>query len=187
MLQPTLQQEDVPVDLTVWTTFTEATKENGCMKFMPGSHRTLYYDESKQTKIARNEFYKSVEADSSFYGYDFSEFKIDPNWEPDESKAVALEMQVGECVIFTARCVHASYPNITKRSTRFAIAARYVPTHVKVYPGQDEFYAHGAIFNLKNYGCVIVSGSDDFGHNSVRYKSNLNEEFPSIKQQLIRL
>ena len=33
--------------ITVWTAFTEATSENGCMQFIPGTHRTMYYDETK--------------------------------------------------------------------------------------------------------------------------------------------
>ena len=32
---------DIPFELTVWTTLTEATIENGCMKFLPGSHPNI--------------------------------------------------------------------------------------------------------------------------------------------------
>lgn len=38
-LVPTQPKEGIPIDLTVWTAFTEATKENGCMNFMPGSQK----------------------------------------------------------------------------------------------------------------------------------------------------
>ncbi|MDN3356403.1 chlorinating enzyme [Actinomadura sp. DC4] len=33
--------------VTVWTAFTEAGVENGCLQFIPGSHKTMNYDESK--------------------------------------------------------------------------------------------------------------------------------------------
>lgn len=177
MLEPTQELPGVPIDLTVWTVFTEATKENGCMKFLPGTHKKLYYDESKAIKRGRFGQYKSVESDTGFFGYDFEEFKVDPDWLPDEEQAVAMEMQAGECVIFTAKCVHASYPNITKRSTRFAISSRYVPTHVKVYPNQKEFIAHGGKFDLTNYGCVLVSGEDTYGHNPLRTTNNFGVNF----------
>src|SRR5690606_6971387 len=85
---PTEPREGIPIDLTVWTTFTEATRENGCMKFLPGSHKTLYYDESKAPVSGRDEDYESFKADTGFFGYNFEDFKVNPDWEPDESEAV---------------------------------------------------------------------------------------------------
>jgi non-heme Fe2+,alpha-ketoglutarate-dependent halogenase len=177
-LVPTQPQEGIPIDLTVWTTFTEATKENGCMKFMPGSQKKLYFDESKLPATGRSEDYESVKADTGFFGYNFADYKIDPDWEPDESKAVTLEMNPGECVIFTARCMHASHPNISKRSTRFAISSRYVATHVKVYPDMDDLRVHGGYFDLTNYGTILVSGEDIFKHNRIRKENNRGIPFP---------
>jgi non-heme Fe2+,alpha-ketoglutarate-dependent halogenase len=172
---------EAPLDLTVWTSFTDATLENGCMKFLPGSHRVRYFDESKQPAGGREQVYKSIEADTQFFGYNFADFKVDPFWEPDESQALAMEMKPGECVIFSARCVHASFPNITKRSTRFAITARYVPSYVRVYPDTEILKAHGAEFDLRNYGCVLVSGQDEYGHNRIRTTNNRGIHFPYNK------
>jgi non-haem Fe2+, alpha-ketoglutarate-dependent halogenase len=172
--------DDLPLDITVWTTFTPATKENGCMKFLPGSHHRLYYDESKSVTQGRDAGYSSVQAmehQGSFFGYDFSEFRVDPTWLPPEDEAVAMEMEAGQCVIFSARCVHASYPNTSERSTRFAIATRYVPTEVRVYPGWASFEAHGGTFDLSRYGCVLVSGQDTYGHNRIRAEDNWGRPF----------
>jgi non-heme Fe2+,alpha-ketoglutarate-dependent halogenase len=91
-----------------------------------------------------------------------------------------MEMRAGECVIFTARCVHASHPNVTARSTRLAITCRYVPTHVRVYPDWNSFRAHGGDFDLGDYGCVLVSGEDRFKHNRIRSESNHGEPFPYV-------
>lgn len=181
MLQPTEDRGETPVDLTVWTAFTDATKENGCMKFLPGSHKKVYYDESKVPASGRDGLYESIKADTAFFGYDFEDFKVDPDWIPDETQAHAMEMKPGECVIFTARCVHASFPNTTKRSTRFAIATRFVPTHVRVYPDWTEFKAHGGHFNLDRYGTVLVSGKERYGHNKVRTHNNWGERFPYVE------
>ncbi|NJM31592.1 MAG: chlorinating enzyme [Limnobacter sp.] len=185
MLRPTLENYSGPLDLTVWTAFTEATIENGCMKFLPGSHKKLYYDESKDVGRGRTEQYRSVTADSDFFGYDFQEFKIDKDWIPDENEAVSMVMQPGECVIFSARCVHGSHPNVTERNTRFAITARYTPTHVKVYSGMDTFQAHGSFFDLSNYGCVLVSGEDHYKHNKIRTENNLGERFPTPANRFV--
>jgi non-haem Fe2+, alpha-ketoglutarate-dependent halogenase len=179
MIQPTIENENIPIDLTVWTAFTDATKETACMKFLPGTHKKLYYDESKAVTKGRGENYKSVKSGTLFFGYDFNDFKKDPNWEPDEDKAVAVEMKPGECVIFSAKCIHASYPNTSKKATRFAITARYVASHVRVYPNQNHFVAHGGEFDLKNYGVILVSGKDDFKHNQVRDKDNHGCLFPT--------
>ncbi len=180
MLRPTEDYPDRPLDLTVWTCFTDATIDNGCMKFLPGSHKKLYYDESKEVARGREGDYRSVTADSAFFGYDFQEFKVDDDWIPDEDKAVSMEMKSGECVIFSARCVHGSHPNTTDRSTRFAITSRYTSSHVKVYSGMDKFQAHGGNFDLENYGCVQVAGEDQYKHNKIRRFNNLQQEFPYL-------
>ncbi len=176
-LVPTIRDDNTPMELTVWVALTDTNKDNGCLKFMPGSHKQWFFDESKIPDTGRNEIYDPMTSDSAFFGYNYSEFKIDSNWEPDESKAAALEMKAGEAVIFTARCMHGSFPNTTKRSTRFGMNARYVPTHVMVYPNQTSFIEHGGYFDLSNYGCVLVSGNDEYKHNKIRTENNLGEPF----------
>jgi non-haem Fe2+, alpha-ketoglutarate-dependent halogenase len=180
-LVATERPDCMPMELTTWTAFTEATRENGCMKFIPGSHTKRYYDESKLPARGRDGEYESVISNTAFFGYNFSDFKVDPDWEPDESKAAGVEMRAGEMVIFTARCVHGSLPNITQRSTRFAISARYVPTHVRVYPDMTEFDAHGGHFDLTRFGCVLVAGTDRYNHNRIRTTNNLGEPFPYVQ------
>ncbi len=180
MLKPTQETTHGLLDLTVWTAFTDCTIENGCMKFLPGSHTRTYYDESKSVSAGREGEYRSMTAGGAFFGYNFEDFKVDPGWIPDESKAVSMEMQAGECVVFSARCVHASHPNTTRRSTRFAITSRYVSTHVRVYPDWANFEAHGGQFDLSNWGAVLVSGADRFGHNRLRIENNRGERFPYV-------
>lgn len=167
MLEATEGDDSSIMDLTVWTAFTDTTIETACMRFIPGTHKAKYYDEAKIINRKEGE-YSPVISETGFYGYNFDEFKIDPNWLPEEQPNISMEMKAGEFVIFTARCVHASHPNTSDRLTRFAISSRYVPTHVKVYPNMDKFYAHGSSFDLNEYGCVVVSGKDDYHHNRIR-------------------
>jgi len=179
MLEATEGDDSSIMDLTVWTAFTDATIETACMRFIPGTHKGKYYDETKTINRKEGD-YSSVLSETGFYGYNFEEFKIDPNWMPEEQETISMEMKAGECVIFTARCVHASHANTSDRLTRFAISSRYVPTHVKVYPNMDKFYAHGASFNLNNYGCVVVSGKDNYGHNKIRNKDQNGTLFSEL-------
>jgi non-haem Fe2+, alpha-ketoglutarate-dependent halogenase len=174
---PTESEWNAFIDITVWTTFTPATRATGCMRFLRGSHNTWYFDERKMTQRGRGMEYDVNQTETQFFGYDFSDFKIDAAWEPPAEDVVELEMQPGEAVIFTANCVHGSLPNTTERETRFAIAGRYVPTHVRVYPEQDGFSAHGAMFNLSDYGSVLVAGEDRYRHNRIRTHNNLGEPF----------
>jgi non-haem Fe2+, alpha-ketoglutarate-dependent halogenase len=180
-LAPVEDAEDAFFDLTVWTAFTEAHTETGCLRFIPGSHKRALFDEHKPAATGRTMGYSPLDAGTAFFGYRFAEFKIDPNWNPDDEETVAMEMEPGECVFFTARCVHGSFPNTTQRRTRFAIAARYVPTHVRVYPDQASFMAHGAVHALDDYGVVLVSGRDDYGHNRIRRLNNLGQPFPNLE------
>lgn len=179
MLEATKGDDESIMDLTVWTAFTDTTIETACMRFIPGTHKGKYYDESKMVE-RKNRYGDDVLEETDFYGYEFEEFKINPDWIPEEQKHISMEMKAGECVIFTARCVHASHPNISKSKTRFAISARYVPTHVKVYPDMDQFYAHGAAFDLKDYGCVVVSGKDSYKHNRIKDRDQHGTCFSSM-------
>jgi non-haem Fe2+, alpha-ketoglutarate-dependent halogenase len=171
-LLPTESDWNAYIDITVWTTFTPATKETACMRFVRGSQRHQIFDEHKNTRVGRDEGYDVALAKTKFFGYNFSDFAIDPNWEPSPDDVVELEMRAGEAVIFTASCVHGSLPNATKRETRFALAGRYVPTHVRVYPEQDSFTAHGATFDLSDYGSVLVAGENRYTHNRIRAEDN---------------
>jgi len=176
-LLPTQSSWNAFIDITVWTTFTPATKRTGCMRFLRGAHRKWYFDERKATGSGRNSTYDVNHSGTAFFGYKFSDFLIEPGWEPPAEDVVPVEMKPGEAVIFTATCVHGSEPNTTERETRFAIAGRYVPTHVRVYPDQDEFTAHGASFSLANYGSVLVSGENRFSHNRIRAENAFGEPF----------
>ena len=177
-LLPTESEWNAYIDITVWTTFTPATKDLACLRFIRGSHHGWIFDEHRDTANGRGG-YELLDTNTGFFGYDFEDFMIDPNWQPRPEDVVDVEVQPGEAIIFTASCVHGSRPNLTERQTRFAIAARYVPTHVRVYPEQDTFGAHGATFDLSNYGAVLVAGEDRYNHNRIRDTDNHGVKFGS--------
>jgi len=153
-------------ELTVWFGFTDAMHETGCLKVIPKTHRTWFFDEHRNVPFDPTSTQKGTGA--GFYGYDFEKLKIDPNWQPDESKALYFEMKAGQVFMFTSRCLHGSQPNTTKDRLRMGLAIRYVPTDVRVYPNHvDQFTHFGEVFPLKNYAAMLVSGQDSFGHNKI--------------------
>jgi len=170
-LVPTAAEEGRPWELTAWIAMSESTKENGCLKVMPGTHRTWFFDEKRNVPFEPENFNQKVISTgekAGFYGYDYDKLKLDPTWKPDEEKAVHMVMKPGQFCIFTSRCMHGSNPNSSQSSTRFGWATRFVPTHVKVYAGQDSFHHFGEELPLDRYSTVLVLGEDRYHHNRVR-------------------
>jgi non-haem Fe2+, alpha-ketoglutarate-dependent halogenase len=152
--------------ITVWTAFTEATAENGCLQFIPGSHTVMNYDESKVMTYdadSTNKVYKNG-VKRGFFGYDYRQLQKDPDWAPDESKAVSQVMSQGQFIIFWSTLMHASLPH-TGGDMRVGFAARYLPTCVRVYPYSDSLSEFGGEASLEKFGNVLVAGRDEFGHN----------------------
>ena len=154
--------------ITIWTAFTESNEETGCLQFIPGTHEEMFYDETKRMDY-KPESINSVSKSGvqrGFFGYDYRQLQKDPNWKPDESKAVPMVMRPGEAIMFWSTLMHASLPHSgATDETRVGFAARYVPTVVRVYPDTEEIEEYGGKVSLDRYGAVLVSGSDEYGHN----------------------
>lgn len=155
--------------ITVWAAFTEANVENGCLQFVPGSHKTMHYDESKVMEYDPDSINK-VEKDGvrrGFFGYDYRQLQKDPNWSPDESKAASQGMRQGQFIIFWSTLMHASHPHSgSTDQMRLGFAARYVPTQVQIYPDSDALEEFGGEASLDKYGAVLVAGEDKYKHNT---------------------
>lgn len=156
--------------LTIWTAFTEAKIENGCLQLMPGTHKTMNYDDDKviQYDTANIGKYTKNGIRRGFYGYDYRQLQKDPDFEPDESRAKSMVMRAGQAVMFWSTIMHASHPHdgLTDEM-RLAYVCRYVPTSVQVYPGMDTLEEFGGEASLEKHGSVLVSGVDEFGHNKL--------------------
>ena len=154
--------------ITVWTAFTPVTEDMGCLEFIPGSHRTMNYDEAKTMVYDADRINKLEKGGvrRGFFGYDYRQLQKDPDWSPDESKAVPQPMRQGQFIIFWSTLMHASYPHsgLTDQM-RLGFAARYLPTSVRVYPYSDSLEEFGGAASLERFGNVLVSGTDQYAHN----------------------
>ncbi len=166
--------------ITVWTAFTDASIEMGCLQFIPGTHKSMNYDESKSMDY-KAEAINGVDKNGvkrGFFGYDYRQLQIDPDFEPDEANAKSIEMKQGQFVIFWSTLMHASHPHLGKtRDMRLGYAARYLPNSVRVYPFSDRLQEFGGEVSLKKFGCVQTSGSDQFGHNRFRTETVTGKPF----------
>ncbi|HEX5407171.1 MAG TPA: chlorinating enzyme [Pseudonocardiaceae bacterium] len=154
--------------ITVWTAFTEAAMDTGCLQFIPGSHNTMHYDETKKMHYQPTKINAQAKdgIQRGFYGYDYRELQIDPDWRPDEAGAVPMVMRPGEAILFWSTLMHASKPHVAMdKEMRLGFAGRYVPTSVQVYPDTEDVEEYGGTVSLANYGTVLVSGQDRFDHN----------------------
>lgn len=170
--------------ITVWTAFTESNVANGCMQVIPGSHRTIYYDETKKMEYDASRINQVTKGDTrrGFFGYDYRQLQVDPDWRPDESQAVSMILRPGQFIMFWSTLLHASHPHSgTTSKMRLGFAARYVPTAVRVYPystGLDEF---GGKADLERYGAVLVSGENDYAHNTIATATVQGTPFKTVE------
>lgn len=167
--------------VTVWTAFTPATVEMGCLQFIPGTHNVMNYDESKTMDYdpAAINSREKLGTRRGFFGYDYRQLQKDPDWAPDESAAVSQVMRQGQFIIFWSTLMHASHPHAgLTDQMRLGYAARYLPTSVRVYPYSDGLEEFGGSASLERFGNVLVAGSDTFGHNRFVHETVDGFQFP---------
>jgi non-haem Fe2+, alpha-ketoglutarate-dependent halogenase len=167
--------------VTVWTAFTEARIETGCLQFIPGSHTTMNYDESK-TMSYDSQLINHVTKNGvrrGFFGYDYRQLQKDADWTPDESRAVSIEMSQGQFIVFWSTLMHASHPHAgLTEQMRLGYAARYLPTYVDVYPYSSSLEEFGGQASLEKFGNVLVSGSKMGSSNRFREATIQGFGFP---------
>ncbi|WP_371778477.1 chlorinating enzyme [Streptosporangium subroseum] len=174
------EAEEFGGTITVWTAFTEANEDTGCLQFIPGTHQTMFYDETKRMhydpKLINQADKDGVRR--GFFGYDYRELQIDPDWKPDESKAVSMVMRPGESIMFWSTLMHASLPHNGKsEDMRLGFASRYVPAGVRVYPDTNEIDEYGGRVSLDRYGAVLVSGKNEYDYNRIARSTTTGHAF----------
>ncbi|MEV0388559.1 chlorinating enzyme [Nonomuraea sp. NPDC050643] len=166
--------------ITVWTAFTEANVDTGCLQFIPGTHERMMYDENKVMSYNPGAI-NATEKEGvrrGFFGYDYRELQIDPDWKPEEQRAVSIVLRPGQAVMFWSTLQHASHPHSGKTDEmRLGFASRYVPTAVKIYPDTDVIEEYGGSVSLERYGAVLVAGEDRYGHNTLATRTTRGHVF----------
>jgi non-heme Fe2+,alpha-ketoglutarate-dependent halogenase len=120
--------------VTAWLALTDATAENGCMEFLPGSHRKGQLPHRAGVVAA------SVNrAGQAVVGA------------IDDAPAVHAPLRAGEFSLHHTLCLHRSQPN-RSGERRIGLAISYVPTHVQHLGVKHKTPA------------LLVRGVDTFGH-----------------------
>jgi non-heme Fe2+,alpha-ketoglutarate-dependent halogenase len=137
--------------LGAWLAFDDVDVANGCLQFVPGSHRrihTIRIGGKNERTFARANFRL--------------ECPIDPE------KVVSMEMKAGQFVLFTEQTVHGSPPNVSDRR-RWGMAFRAILPEVVAY---GEARRHHVLYlnetyDLSKWGTIVLRGVDTAGVNRV--------------------
>jgi non-heme Fe2+,alpha-ketoglutarate-dependent halogenase len=101
--------------MTAWVAISPATRANGCMKVIPGSHRSLV---PHREGVSNNLLLRGQEVAVTV----------------DESKADYMELGAGQMSLHHGLMFHGSEEN-RDDERRIGIAIRYIPTRVKPVAG----------------------------------------------------
>lgn len=118
-----------PVTVTAWVALTESSTSNGCLQLVPGSHRERVPHETDDS-------------------YRYFDVVVDSDADQTE-RAIDMEMDPGDCLLFTEQVLHRSRPN-TSENRRFGLSARITVPFARVNADQP---------------AIQISGSDEFGIN----------------------
>jgi ectoine hydroxylase-related dioxygenase (phytanoyl-CoA dioxygenase family) len=91
--------------VSVWIALDTATPENGCLKLMPGSHKSLAVHDG-------------VDEEGVGFGHRLSPDAV------DESLAVIAPCEPGDAILFHDMTLHSSFPNSTGQD-RWALISTY--------------------------------------------------------------
>ena len=99
--------------VTAWLALSPATRESGCMRILPGSHKgdlMPHRDEYKDDNLLTRGQEIAVPI--------------------DESKTISMELQPGQASFHNVRLAHASAPN-RSNDRRIGISMHYIPTSAR--------------------------------------------------------
>jgi phytanoyl-CoA hydroxylase len=113
--------------ISAWIALDDATVRNGCLHYLPGSHRLVRWD--------------NVEIGPSMDGL----FKVYP--ELSGIEPVVAEMSAGSCAFHDGLMAHAAGPNMTSRWRR-AMTCAYMPVGA-TYNGQANILSSERLARLK--------------------------------------
>src|SRR3546814_939448 len=105
---------------TVWLAFTPSTRENGCLRVVPGSHK-LDQLPHRDTFDKNNLLTRGQEIAVAV----------------GEGEAVDIVLESGEISLHHVQIAHASEPNRSD-DRRIGLALRYIPTHVRQATGMPD-------------------------------------------------
>lgn len=112
---------------TVWLAIDPSTRENGCMKVLPGTHHGGFSD------------YEEVDTSVNVFPREIVESQR------DGSRAEYLELQPNQASLHDGRIMHGSDANTSERR-RCGYTMRYISTRTRFHPEANDYFRHHLIY-----------------------------------------
>jgi ectoine hydroxylase-related dioxygenase (phytanoyl-CoA dioxygenase family) len=132
---------------SVWIAIDAVSTSNGCMRFIPGSHKRQELYRHHQT--ARENLVLNLELDQDQF---------------DESKAVNVELEAGQISLHDVRMIHGSLAN-TSGERRAALIMRYMPATSYYDRSMVKQRRDNSPFNIFDQPLWLMRGTDRTGKN----------------------
>jgi ectoine hydroxylase-related dioxygenase (phytanoyl-CoA dioxygenase family) len=132
---------------SVWVAIDPVTAQNGCMRFIPGSHRRQELYRHHQT--SRENLVLNLELDQDQF---------------DASKAVNVELEAGQISLHDVRMIHGSLAN-TSGMRRAALIMRYMPATSHYDRSLAKQRRDNSPFNIVDQPLWLMRGTDRTGKN----------------------
>lgn len=139
---------------TVWLAVDGANRANGCLKYMPGSH--------KRREVRRH---RENPADDLVLNQELAPEDY------DEHKAFALELEAGQMALHDVFIVHGSDGNYSPHPRR-GMTLRYMPTSSLFDRDLADRQSRekDLVFNHKDRTLFLMRGCDESGRNDFRIR-----------------
>jgi ectoine hydroxylase-related dioxygenase (phytanoyl-CoA dioxygenase family) len=138
--------------LSIWIALDDATLENGCLFFIPGSHKETTFNDPGITKNMNAVFQQ------------YPQFA--------KTKSVAAPMKAGSCSFHNGLCIHGAHANMTPGYRR-AMTCAFMPDG-STYNGKQNVLPDLYVKQL-NIGDIL--SNDD--QNPLLYHQNKQQVFPA--------
>jgi ectoine hydroxylase-related dioxygenase (phytanoyl-CoA dioxygenase family) len=122
--------------ITLWLAVDDSTRENGCMRVIPGSHLR---GRAEHRRVDTQTYVLGLQAQGV-----------------DEDSTVDLELSAGECSLHDPATLHGSEPNTSTRR-RCGYVLHYTAAEARLDRSRGEVWADHPLYLLR--------GSDRLGHN----------------------
>ena len=140
---------------SAWIAIDPVSTRNGCMRFIPGSHKQQELYRHHQT--ARENLVLNLELDQDQF---------------DESKAVNVELEAGQISLHDVRMIHGSLAN-TSGERRAALIMRYMPATSHYDRSLVKQRRDNSPFNIFDQPLWLMRGTDRTGKNDFAHGHEL--------------
>jgi ectoine hydroxylase-related dioxygenase (phytanoyl-CoA dioxygenase family) len=160
--------------VSIWIALDKVTPENGCLRFIPGSHKKGYLSHDI-SGVVDDKDGEDPEVDLEEKGY-------------SENDAVDIELEPGDVSVHRPSLLHAAYPNTSDRWRR-AYAVRFTSTDtVMKRPGKEgqseAFLLRGSPGEKQKYRRLPYYDQDDDSHMPFENWQEYNERARRLNDKL---